>query len=96
MSSGDSGVRGDATSLKCLGIEKVLERKKTVSTVFTLTAKDAAVLKRSALSPVIAPGPEIRLCEYAPTVKQYLHTEPEPFYGHRKLPTIRSKRIIPD
>lgn len=81
VSSGDSGARGDATSLKCLGIEKVLERKKTVSTVFTLTAKDAAVLKRSALSPVIAPGPEIRLCEYAPTVKQYLHTEPEPFYG---------------
>ena len=28
VSSGDSGVRGDATSLKCLGIEKVLERKK--------------------------------------------------------------------
>ena len=79
--SGDSGVRGDVASLKSLGVAKVLEKKKTMSTVFTLSASDAEVLTRSAAAPVIAPGAEIRVCEYAPGVKQYLHTEPEPFYG---------------
>ena len=79
--SGDSGVRGDVASLKSLGVARVLEKKKTMSTVFTLSASDAEVLTRSAAAPVIAPGAEIRVCEYAPGVKQYLHTEPEPFYG---------------
>ena len=79
--SGDSGVRGDVTALKSMGIEKVLERKKTISTVFTMTDPDTAVLRRCAVSPVIAPGAEIRICEYAPGVKRYLHTEPEPLYG---------------
>lgn len=93
VSSGDSGVRGDVTSLKCLGIEKVLERRKTVSTVFTLNAEDAAVLKRSALSPIIAPGSDIRVCEYALGVKQYLHTEEEPLYGPPEVayPTAESE-----
>ena len=81
VSSGDSGVRGNPTSLQCLGIEKVLERKKTVSTVFTLTDPDAQALKRSAEAPVIAPGAEIRVCQYAPGVKTLLRTEPEPHYG---------------
>lgn len=79
--SGDSGVRGDVTSLKCLGIEKVLERKKTVSTVFTLRDSDTQVLIRSAEAPVIAPGSEIRVCQYAPGARTLLRTEPEPFYG---------------
>lgn len=81
VSSGDSGVRGDVTSLKCLGIEKVLERKKAVSTVFTLTDCDKQILTRSATAPVIAPGSEIRVCQYLPGVRQFLHTEPEPSYG---------------
>lgn len=81
VASGDSGVRGDMASLKCLGIEKVLEQKKTVSTVFTLTDSDGKILTRSAGSPVIAPGPEIRICQYAPGVRKFLHTEPEPLYG---------------
>lgn len=81
VSSGDSGVRGDSSSLQCLGIEKAPERKKTVSTVFTLTDPDAQVLKRSAQAPVIAPGSEIRVCAYAPGVKKLLRTEPEPHYG---------------
>ena len=81
VASGDSGVRGDVTSLKCLGIEKVLERKKAVSTVFTLRDSDTQVLIRSAEAPVIAPGSEIRVCQYAPGVRKLLHTEPEPFYG---------------
>lgn len=79
--SGDSGVRGDASSLKSLGIEKIVEKKKTVSTVFTVTDSDAAVLKRSAAAPVITPGAEIRICEYASGVQQFLCTEPEPAYG---------------
>lgn len=81
VASGNSGVRGNMASLKCLGIEQVLERKKTVSTVFTLTDSDGQVLTRSAGSPVIAPGPEIRVCQYAPGVRKFLHTEPEPLYG---------------
>ncbi len=81
VSSGDSGVRGDVTSLKCLGVEKVLERKKTVSTVFTLTDSDKQILERSAAAPVIASGPEIRVCQYASGVRQFLRTEPEPAYG---------------
>ena len=81
VSSGDSGVRGDSSSLQCLGIEKAPERKKTVSTVFTLTDSDAQVLKRSAEAPIIAPGSEIRVCAYAPGVKKLLRTEPEPHYG---------------
>lgn len=81
VSSGDSGVRGDVTSLKCLGIEKVLERKNTMSTVFTLMDSDMQVLIRSAEAPVIAPGSEIRVCQYASGVRKLLHTEPEPFYG---------------
>ncbi len=79
--SGDSGVRGDVTSLRSLGIEKVLERKKTVSTVFTVTDSDGTVLKRSAYAPVIAPGTDIRICEYAPSVMRLLHTELESLYG---------------
>ena len=81
VSSGDSGIRGDVTSLKCFGIEKAPERKKTISTVFTLTDSDAQVLKRSAEAPVIAPGSEIRVCQYAPGIKTFLRTEPEPHYG---------------
>lgn len=81
VASGDSGVRGDVTSLKCLGIEKVLERKKAVSTVFTLRNSDTQVLIRSAEAPVIAPGSEIRVCQYVPGVRTLLHTELEPFYG---------------
>ena len=81
VSSGDSGVLGDSASLKCLGIEKMPERKKTVSTVFTLTDSDAQVLKRSAEAPVIAPGSQIRVCAYAAGVKKLLRTEPEPHYG---------------
>lgn len=81
VASGGCGVRGDVTSLKCLGIEKVLERKKTVSTVFTLTDTDQQILKRSAEAPVIAPGSEIWVCQYALGVRQFLHTEPEPSYG---------------
>lgn len=79
--SGDSGVRGDVTSIQSLGVEKVLERKKTVSTVFTLTDSDREILKCSAQAPVIAPGPEIRVCRYAVGVKQFLRTELEPAYG---------------
>lgn len=92
VSSGDSGVRGDVTSLKCLGIEKVLERKKTVSTVFTLTDCDKQILTRSATAPVIAPGSEIRVCQYSPGVRQFLHTEPEPSYGPPEIayPTIET------
>lgn len=81
VSSGDSGVRGDITSLKCLGVEQVLERKKTVSTVFTLTESDRQVLTRSAGAPVIAPGPEVRVCRYGSGVRKFMHTEPEPPYG---------------
>lgn len=93
VASGDSGLRGDDTSLKSLGLEKVLERKKTVSTVFTLKADDAGVLKRSALSPVIAPGSEIRVCAYEPAVKKYLRTEEEPLYGPPEVayPTVESE-----
>lgn len=79
--SGDSGVRGDVASLKSLGIATVVEKKKTVSTVFRVTDSDTKILKRSAAAPVIAPGAEIRVCEYAPGVQQFLCTEPEPAYG---------------
>lgn len=93
IASGDSGVRGDVTCLKSLGIKKVLERRKTVSTVYILTGDDTAILKRSSAAPVIAPGSDIRVCQYAPGVKKYLHTEEEPLYGPPELayPTAESE-----
>lgn len=79
--SGESGVRGDVATLKCLGVEAVTQRQKTVSTVFAPNEQDAAVLKRTATAPVVAAGPAVRVCAYEAGVKKYLHTEPEPKYG---------------
>lgn len=95
VSSGDSGVRGDVTSIKSLGIEKVLERKKTVSTVFTLTDSDKRILTRSSEAPVIAPGSEIRVCQYAPGVRQLLYTEPEPSYGPPEIAYPKTETETP-
>lgn len=82
VASGASGVKGDAAALKCLGIEKVLGRKKNLmSTVFTVGQEEMAVFQRCAPSPVIAPGPQILQAQYNQSVKKYLRTEPEPMFG---------------
>lgn len=80
ISSGDSGVRGNAASLKSLGIDKILDKKRgCMSTVFTVT--EEKTFPRCCNSPVIAPGAEVVHAEYAKDVKKYLHTQPEPIFG---------------
>lgn len=81
ISSGDSGVRGKADTLKCLGVEKVTGKKKVKSTVFTVKGNDRTVFVRSCISPVIAAGDEIIEAEYAEGITKYMHTEPEPRLG---------------
>lgn len=82
IASGDSGVRGSAQSLACLGIEKVLGKQRgLMSTVFSLGSDETSVFPRCASTPVIAPGPEITQAAYAPSVKTYFRTLSEPMYG---------------
>lgn len=82
IASGDSGVRGSAQSIGCLGIERILGKQRgLMSTVFTVGPEDAEVFTRCAAAPVIAPGPEMTQAEYAATVKKYMRTNPEPMFG---------------
>ena len=62
IASGDSGVRGNVATLKCLGIKTILcKRRDLMSTVFVATEPE---LVRCAVTPVIAPGGEITEAEY--------------------------------
>lgn len=80
--SGDSGVRGDVSGLKCLGIEKIREKKTDcMSTVFCLRKEEEPLFVRCVKSPVLAPGREIILADYSVDTQKYLYTEPEPPYG---------------
>lgn len=82
IASGGTGIRGDASALKCLGVEKVIEKKKNqMSTVFVVKPEDAEAFGRCGTAPVIAPGPEQIVAEYAKGAQKYLHTWPEPRFG---------------
>lgn len=79
IASGDSGVRGNAASLNCLGIKKVSGKKRgLMSTVFVATEQE---LVRCAVVPVIAPGGEITVAEYGESVNKFMRTQPEPLFG---------------
>jgi len=96
LASGDSGVRGNPRSLKCLGIEKILGKKSgLMSTVFTVMPEDAEALQRCTSAPVIAPGPEITEAEYAWNTKKYLHTEEEPRFGPPEVCYAEKKTDAP-
>lgn len=82
IASGDSGVGGNAASLKCLGIAAILGKMRGLkSTVCVVLPEDAADFARCAAAPVIAPGPEMIRAEYTENTKKYLHTLPEPMFG---------------
>ncbi|MCR5450569.1 MAG: beta-galactosidase [Solobacterium sp.] len=81
ISSGDSGVRGKADTLKCLGVTKVTGKTKTKSTAFTVKKEEEQLFSKSAVSPVIAAGDEVTQAEYAEGIVKYLNTEPEPRLG---------------
>lgn len=82
ISSGDSGVRGKADTLKCLGIvPDTLNKKKTRSTAFVVQGNEYGLFTRSSVSPVIAAGDEVYSAEYAEGIVKYLNTEPEPRLG---------------
>lgn len=96
VASGDSGVRGNAESLKCLGIEKLMgKQRELMSTVFTVGEEDKAVFTRSSVSPVIAPGAEITKAQYMSEVKKYLRTEPEPMFGPPEVCYAKEKTDAP-
>jgi len=81
ISSGDSGVRGKADTLKCLGVTKVTGKTKTKSTAFTVRAEEECLFAKSSVSPVIAAGDEVIAAEFAEGITKYLNTEPEPRLG---------------
>ena len=82
VASGDSGVGGNVASLECMGIKRVLGKLRGLkSTVYVVPPEDEADFSRCALSPVIAPGPEVIRAEYAADTRKYLHTLPEPLFG---------------
>lgn len=93
LASGDSGVRGNAATLKCLGIKTILcKRRDLMSTVFVTTEPE---LVRCAVTPVIAPGGEITEAEYAPMVKKYLRTQPEPIFGPPEVCYAKEETDVP-
>ncbi|MBQ1531124.1 MAG: beta-galactosidase [Solobacterium sp.] len=81
ISSGDSGVRGKADTLKCLGVAKATGKTKTKSTVFTVKKDEEQLFAKSSVSPVIAAGDEVTQAEFAEGIVKYLNTEPEPRLG---------------
>lgn len=93
IASGDSGVWGNAASLKCLGIDQIYGKKRgLMSTVFVATEPEFV---RCATAPVIAPGEEITEAQYAETVKKYLHTQPEPMFGPPEVCYAKVKNDAP-
>lgn len=93
IASGDSGVRGNVATLKCLGIKTILcKRRDLMSTVFVATEPE---LVRCAVTPVIAPGGEITEAEYAPMVKKYLRTQPEPIFGPPEVCYAKEETDVP-
>ena len=77
-----SGVRGNAQTFRCLGIDKLDSPKRgLMSTVFCVSDSEKEIFPHCAESPVIAPGSEIASAEYARSVKKYLTTVPEPKFG---------------
>lgn len=93
IASGDSGVRGNVASLKCLGIEKILcKQKNLMSTVFVATEPEFV---RCAVAPVIAPGGEVTEAEYTESVKKYLHTQPEPMFGPPEVCYAKEETDMP-
>lgn len=93
IASGDSGVRGNVATLKCLGIKTILcKRRDLMSTVFVATEPE---LVRCAVTPVIAPGGEITEAEYAPMVKKFLRTQPEPIFGPPEVCYAKEETDVP-